>query len=795
MIRMLIAGGFLLCLALPRVALSQTPNPPRSFEAIAVSPSEIRCYWLTATGATGYRLSRDGQKLADLPKETTEFDDKNLAPDSTHDYAIEALYEDKPSGARTYVERTFAPFPNENSGKPSLAKRSFDIVIVQASSGGVAAAYEAARRGLKVALCEPTTRFGGMPVNGLSATDLRRNFHASGFFTKFRDRVATLYAAEGIKTDGTRYEPRIAHQAMKSLLYEVPNLTLFRKSRLAKVNSETTSPGRKKVRSIQIEELNSEGAPTGNRAELEAKVFIDSTDSGDLAAWAGAPYRIGREARSADEPHNGVIYYDRKNDKLLPGSTGVADKRMQSFGYLLTVKDYGSSSDRTIQMPKGYKPEKYDKSPSWKDSWAFTSGKLPADKYELNQHPQGGDLQEINYAYPEGDYRERARVEKLYRDQVMGYLYWLQTAQGQKQLSLPDDEYRDTGGFPPLLYVREGRRILGDFVPKESDIAKARSKERFPASVGIGDYPMDSHAVRLKTDWTTPDMGEGEWWLFQSTPWHELPLGITIPKTLDNVFVTTAVSSTHVSFGTYRMEPVRMAFGQASAIAATYCIRYHLRAKEVPVRQVQDELLPRFANPTGDTEPYLSYFTDSHPKDLHYNAIQTLTTRGFRPDGSDEFKPSAPVTKGELAKWLTLLAKRGDVSVGGEAAGGIDSYLGIHPDETALSSLKSLEGSKENATRGEIVSWIAQIFNPRPILDPVALKYSDIPDDKVKNAAEALSRFEINSTLWDSWSAFAPDGTLLLKPNETLRRDQLFAALYLVQIHLGPLFQDHPLDR
>ena len=767
-------------------------TPPRSFEAIAVSSTEIRCYWLPAEGATGYVLMRDGQKLADLPKDTTEYDDTKLIPESTHDYSLRAISQDKTSDPRAYVERTFAEFP---PSKTQPAK--FDVVIVQASSGGVAAAYEAARRGLKVALLEPTTRFGGMPVNGLSATDLRRDYHASGFFTKFRDRVQALYAIEGIKTDGTRYEPRISHQAMKSLLYDVSNLTLYRRVRLSKVKSETTGHGRKKVTSVIGEELDSAGKPTGKRAEFTAKVFIDSTDCGDLAAWAGAAYRIGREARSPDEPHNGVIYYDRKNDKYLPGSTGAGDKRMQSYGYLLTVKDYGKEADKTIPMPPNYSPKDFDHSPAWKDSWALTSGKLPADKYELNQHPQGGDLQEINYKYAEGDYRERDRVEKLYRDRVLGYLYWLQTAQGQKSLGLPDDEYRDNGGFPPLLYTREGRRILAETVPTERDITQAKEKTFTPNSIGIGDYPMDSHAVRVKTDWSSPDMGEGEWWLFQQTPVYGIPLGVTIPRTLDNVFVTTAVSSTHVSFGTFRMEPVRMAFGQASAIAADYCIRFDLRAKDVPVRQVQDELLPRFSNVLGDTQPFLTFFMDLKPTARYYNAIQYLSARGIRPAKLDEFKPEAPVTEGELATWLTLLSQRGsNHSASAHSKGAeVDPYLGRTANESALQEMQKFEGSSLVATRGEFVHWVAKLFPVSLKNEEIRPRYSDVGNAESLGELEILAHYGTDATLWDSWSAYAPDGGLLLRPEASLRRDDLFASLYLLQFHLGPLFRDNPRDR
>jgi len=677
---------------------------------------------------------------------------------------------------------------------------TYDVVVVQASSGGVAAAIEAGRRGLRTALIEPTTRVGGMPVNGLSATDLRRGEHASGLLTRFRDRVKQLYAAEGVTTNGLQYEPRIAHQAMKSLLYEAPNVTLLRHARLSGVRMRPESDSRR-VQSVEIEELNASGEPTGRKAQLTAKVFVDATDCGDLAAAAHAPYRIGREQRSAQEPHNGVIYYDRKNDKALPGSTGKGDRRIQAYSYLVTVKDYGPGADKTIPMPPGYKKEDFIHTPAWKESWAVTSGKMPNGKYELNQHPQGGDIQEINYHYPEGSYQERARVEKLYRDHGLAYLYYIQTEQGQKQIGLPDDEYRDSGGFPPLLYVREGRRIIGEQLPVEADITKTAERTH-PESIGLGDYPMDSHAVRKKTDWTTPDMGEGEWWLYQYTPTHELPLGVIVPKALDNVFVTTAVSSTHVSFGTYRLEPVRMAFGQAAAIAAELCIRYGLPAREVPARQIQEELLPRFSNPYGDTDVMLTYFSDVKASNPHYLAIHYLAARGLRPKG-ETFKPEAPTTRGELVQWLTLLADRSApepkvISRGHGGSAVIEQafvpYMGLPADRKALAELRAIGSQDAIATRAEIAYWLTKVL-PKPA-GQRKHRYSDISALSPQNqtAIDRLADLGTDSILWDSWSAFAPDGSLLFRPNDLLRHDDTFATLYLAQIGLGPSFNDNPID-
>ena len=96
--------------------------------------------------------------------------------------------------------------------------------------------------------------------------------------------------------------------------------------------------------------------------------------------------------------------------------------------------------------------------------------------------------------------------------------------QGLKNLGLADDEFRDTENFPPTLYVREARRIVGLTTLHEDEVTDARQRIQ-RRSIGIGDYPMDSHAVRPKTDWQSPDMGEGEFWLFKHTPWYQVPFG------------------------------------------------------------------------------------------------------------------------------------------------------------------------------------------------------------------------------------------------------------------------------
>ena len=351
--------------------------------------------------------------------------------------------------------------------------------------------------------------------------------------------------------------------------------------------------------------------------------------------------------------------------------------------------------------------------------------------------------------------------------------------------------------------MREGRRIVGEQTPDEEDIEKTRDRTH-PESVGLGDYPMDSHAVRVKTDWTTPDMGEGEWWLYQHTPPHELPLGVIVPKSLDNVFVTTAVSSTHVSFGTYRLEPVRMAFGQAAGIGAWYCIRYGLAAREVPARQIQDDLLPHIDNPRGDFGVMLTYFSDVKPVNPHYRFIEYLAARGFRPSQSgDMFHPEASTTRGELAQWLTLLAARSapePILLGRNQEGrqveerAFPPYMGLPASRSALDRLRTAPNPTEIVTRGEIARWLAQILPAMPVSG--RFRFSDISPGSadVLKAAEQLAERGSDPILWDSWSAIAPDGSLLFRPDAPLRHDAMFATLYLCQIGFGPAFFDHPMD-
>ncbi|MCS7066085.1 MAG: FAD-dependent oxidoreductase, partial [Fimbriimonadales bacterium] len=431
---------------------------------------------------------------------------------------------------------------------------------------------------------------------------------------------------------------------LKEMVYAEPRIDLY-----FGVRPVRTLRRGNRVIGVEVEAIQG-----GRRGRFYADMVIDATVEADVAAWAGAKWRIGREPRSAEEPHAGVIYYDRLNDLLLPGSTGEGDQRLQAYALMLAVRHY--PTEQVGDPPPGYDPRNYILAPPWERSWAYLYGRFPNNKFEINQHPHGSDLQEVNYRYPTASWQERRRIYEIYKNHVLGYLHYIQTVQGQRTLGLAEDEYRDNNHLPPILYVREARRIEGEVLLKQMDIIRARERLR-PDAIAIGDYPMDSHAVRrvVVPEGVDPSevlhMGEGEYWLFQYTPWYQVPYGVIVPKGVEGLLVSSAVSATHVAYGTLRMEPVRMTLGQAAGVAAALSVQTGIPPRRLNVEAIQRQLL-KFG-------VYLYWFSDVNRHTEHFEAIQFLAARGYFIDRAlgaynqgDAFRPQEVLTRGEAARLL-----------------------------------------------------------------------------------------------------------------------------------------------
>ena len=239
-----------------------------------------------------------------------------------------------------------------------ITPRQFDVVVYEATPGGITAAGSAARLGHTVALIETERHIGGLSTSGLGKSDVETREAIGGFFREFVGKVYQDYVKryganhENVKLsrDGYYYEPSVAERIFREMIAAEPRITLMERWRL----EEAVRSGNR-LAAIRIK--NRDSAET---AELRAKVFIDGTYEGDLAAYAGAEYHVGREARSeTNELYAGVVYMDYETKAFLPGTTGEGDKRIQAYTYRLCLTDDPANSYIINDPPPGYDRKTY----------------------------------------------------------------------------------------------------------------------------------------------------------------------------------------------------------------------------------------------------------------------------------------------------------------------------------------------------------------------------------------------------------------------------------------------------
>lgn len=481
-----------------------------------------------------------------------------------------------------------------------------DVIVIGGTPGGVAAAVVAARLGHSVTLVEHHARIGGMAASGLGWSDIEDRRLVQGFFREFVDRVRAHYVAahgpdssqDALCKDGYHYEPKVAESVLRSFVAELPQITLLTSHTLVDATMQANRPVAVRVRDRR----------TGDVRTLRGKVFVDATYEGDLIAATGAEFRLGRESRDEfGEPHAGEIYADLKGRRL--GGSGHGDDHLPAYTFRLPLTDDPANRIPLTEPPAGYDRSRYV---GYLDSLrggrfgtdlfniAFTLRELPNAKVELNMKPWsvGFAFLEENIGYIPGDWAERERITARIRDLTLGLLWFVQTdaavpekirARGSRY-GLCRDEFADSGHFPFQLYVREGRRLVGEYTLSERNVSEQPgivSERRHPDAVAAGDYPIDSFPTsrRKFADQVLP---EGYLSMLRDiTRPYQYPYRIMVPKRVDGLIAPVPASATHVAFSAIRMEPTWMALGQAAGIAAHLAIAGGTEIRRVPIADLQ----------------------------------------------------------------------------------------------------------------------------------------------------------------------------------------------------------------
>jgi len=504
---------------------------------------------------------------------------------------------------------------------------SYDVVIYGGTPGGISAAVSAARHGRRVALVEYHNHVGGMMASGLGKCDIENRAMIGGLFKEYVNRVRAHYVStygaghENVRLcrDGYFSEPAVSESIFEALLREQPGITLMKGWRLKRAfvtNDRLTA----------VEILNRK---TGTLRKLRGRVFVDATYEGDLYAAAGAKYRLGRESRDEfNEPHAGVVYFDYQEKKFLPGTTGEADDRLPAYTYRLCLTtDPGNAHrltspppdyDRTnylgyfddlkagrLSAPKSFKPNR-GYNPAHFDTLvrALSVTEIPGNKTDVNINPRplGFPFVEENRGYIESDDEARTRICERHRNLTLGLLWFLQNdpevpephRELARTLHLAKDEFADNQHFPFQLYVREGRRLVGEYTLTEHDITgdgDDNSPRRHADSIAVGEFPIDSFPCRKRQPGDEIVLEGYLGMLDHITRPYEIPYRIMIPEMIDGLIVPVAASTTHVAYSSIRMEPTWMALGQAAGVAAHLAIEHETRPRNVPIDALQQTLV------------------------------------------------------------------------------------------------------------------------------------------------------------------------------------------------------------
>lgn len=502
----------------------------------------------------------------------------------------------------------------------------YDVLIIGGGASGIAAGIQSGRMNMKTLIAEETTWLGGMLTSaGVSATDGNYDLRG-GIFGEFTDSLAARYGGYGKLQTGwvseILFEPHIGDIIFKNMASKVEGLSI-------RYSTKCTSC--KKVRNgwkVRLEDNK------GEVRTIQTTILIDGTELGDIAKMCGASYSIGMDARS----ETGESIAAEKGNNIVQDLTMVA-----------ILKDYGPDADMTIQRPEGYRPELYYNSaisPNnvdvttdpvtkavtknstgqilWTPQMMLNYGKLPVinkdgdtgAKYMLNWPGDGNDF----YANMiEMTPKERQAVVDSAKKITIGYIYYMQTEYGMKNLGLADDEYPTEDKLPFYPYHRESRRIKGEVMFRIDDAHKPFEQKDplYRTGIAVGNYPVDHHHYR------NPDWRRSQEIQFYQIPSYSLPLGVLIPEEVDNLLVAEkSISVSNIINGTTRLQPIVMQIGQASgALAAKAISEYNGNISKVRVREVQQILL--------DAGGYLMPYLDLKPGDPNFKALQRIGATGI----------------------------------------------------------------------------------------------------------------------------------------------------------------------
>lgn len=469
----------------------------------------------------------------------------------------------------------------------NIESKEYDLVVYGSTSAAITAAVEAGRQGLTAIMVAPEARIGGMTTGGLGDTDVGIERAIGGMSLEFYQRIGRKYGEEKAIW---RFEPKVALEVYQEMLAEVDVEHI--QGRLDLQHGVELLDGA--IKSIRLE----------SGLVIGGSQFIDATYEGDLMAQSGVSFFIGREANALHgETLNGIRDDNELPDGIDPyvipgdpssgliervnpnaaGEVGDGDNRLQAYNFRMCLTDVPENRI-LLEKPEGYREQDYEilfrAIEQGQSKRFFKLERVPNGKTDSNNDSGiSTDYIGMNHTFPMEDYATREKIRLAHERYQKGLVWTLQNHPRVPEAlrefydpwGLPKDEFLDNHHWPSQLYVRESRRMLGEFLITEKVVRREVPVED---PIGLGSYAMDSHHIQYCVDGNGHVRTEGGFYVILDSP-YPISFRAILPKAKEcrNLSVPVCVSATHAAYGSIRMEPVFMILGQSAAMAAALAIR------------------------------------------------------------------------------------------------------------------------------------------------------------------------------------------------------------------------------
>jgi len=477
-----------------------------------------------------------------------------------------------------------------------------DILVAGGSASGVSAGLQAARMGAATVIVEEQEWLGGMLTSaGVSATDGNYNL-PGGIWGEFRNALASHYGGDSLLRTGwvsnILFEPSVGNSIFSAMASAEPDLEVVHKAVVTKAE-------------LRGERWNVTVRTGGRLIRYSAKILIDATELGDIAAMCGIRYDIGMDSRF------------ETGEEIAPEK---ANDIVQDLTYVAILKDYGTAV--TVERPVGYDSSLFacacinplcagtgEVDPVWSCDKMLSYGRLPGNKYMINWPISGNDYY-VNLIEMDAEARDKALIPA--KQKTLGFVYFINHDLGYSTLALADDEFPTQDRLPFIPYYRESRRIRGKVRFTLNNITDPYSQDNYlyRTTVAVGDYPVDHHHSAYSGAGSLPDLS------FRPVPSFGLPMGTLIPENTEGLIIAEkSISVTNLVNGATRLQPVVLQIGQAAGAIGALAVSNGVKVSDVQVREVQNALLEA----GGYLLPYLDVPVD-HP---WFKSLQRIGATGI----------------------------------------------------------------------------------------------------------------------------------------------------------------------